>query len=516
MRLLETDYLIIGAGVAGLSCSLQACQTGEVILMTRDGLPAGNTVLAQGGIAAALSRGDTPELHYRDTLRAGAGLCNRQAVKVLVEEGVRRVQELLAAGFPCDRGENGRPVFGREGAHSVARVISSGGDGSGKALAETLVERVRERENIHVHEQVYALELLTRQDRCLGLLAYDLNSHKPVVYTARAVVLATGGCGQVFAHTTNHVHCTGDGFALAYRCGAVLENMEFVQFHPTALKTGENPMFLISEAVRGKGALLVNDKGERFMSGLHPLAELAPRDVVARGIYGELKKGNQVYLDVSPLGSGFKDLFPNIYRNCVERGYDPPGEPIPVTPAAHFIMGGVKTDLYGRTNIKGLYACGEVASTGVHGANRLASNSLLEGLVFGHRAGRAVAEEERKADKAMLYAVLEKILQDRYGGNPSVPILAANSGLITELRSLMWDRVGLIRCGRELGEAVKRLQEMRETLETGNIIAENTVTVAYLIAAGALSRRESRGSHFRIDCREPANGAGALQEANSL
>jgi len=493
LQRIEVDYVVIGAGVAGLSCALKACDSGIVALLTKDNLPAGNTPLAQGGIAVALGEQDTPELHARDTLRAGAGACNPVAVEVLVKEGIDRVHNLLQMGFPCDKGAEGQPLLGKEGAHSMARVISAEGDGSGRALAETLIKQVDQKENITIYEETCVIDLLVNENKCTGVVALNVSSGETILFVSRAVVLATGGCGQIFAHTTNHIHCTGDGFALAHRAGARLENMEFVQFHPTALNVDENPMFLVSEAVRGKGAILVNDRGERFMSRHHPWAELAPRDVVARGIFAELTSGNRVFLDVSPLGSDFRNYFPSIHRACVERGFNPPEDPIPVVPAAHFIMGGVKTDLDGRTSIKGLYACGEVAGTGVHGANRLASNSLLEGLVYGYRVGLAVAVEERTA-KILPPGRLPKLDIDS-----RIMDVGDKLYLLKELRELMWAKVGLVRSGNSLSEAVRRIAEMEKSLEPQDFMLKNMVTVAGLIAKSALARRESLGSHFRSD-----------------
>lgn len=503
--------MIIGAGVAGLSCALEACNSGSVALLSKDKLPAGNTPLAQGGIAVAMGIGDSPELHYRDTLLAGAGACDAAAVDVLVREGVSRVKQLISMGFPLDKGEGGHPLFRKEGAHSKSRVISARGDGSGRALAETLICQVKKRENIFIHEETTAIDLIRDGDRCTGVLAVDISKGEILVFISRAVVLATGGCGQIFAHTTNDIHCTGDGFALAYRCGARLENMEFVQFHPTALNTEENPMFLISEAVRGEGAVLVNDKGQRFMFRYHPWAELAPRDVVARGIFAELSKGNGVFLDVSGLGNEFSTRFPSIYAACKERGLNAPGDLIPVVPAAHFIMGGVKTDLDGRTSVKGLYACGEVACTGVHGANRLASNSLLEGLVFGYRVGRAVAMEGLPAvGPQTVKNLLPVQLREAYAGYPDADDKLC---ILRELRELMWDKVGLVRSGQGLFQAIRRINEMEAFLEPGDFILKNMVTVAGLIAKSALARRESRGSHFRSDFSGNQKTSSRLQDA---
>ena len=513
MQIIKTDYVIVGAGVAGLACAMEAASSGEVALLVKDTLPSGNTPLAQGGIAVVLGQEDRPELHIEDTLIAGAGACHRVAVATLVKDGQARVRELLEMGYPCDKDSDGKPLLSREGAHSMPRVISARGDESGRALAETLVKQVRNQKNVVIYEKTIAIKLLTQHGRCQGLLAIDLVTGKPIFYAARAVVLATGGCGQVYARTTNSLNCTGDGFALACRAGAVLENMEFVQFHPTALDIDENPMFLISEAVRGEGAILVNEKRERFMVRLHPLAELAPRDIVARGIFSEICAGRRVYLDVSDLGEGFAKRFPSIYKACRERGLCPPGELIPVAPAAHFIMGGVKTDLDGRTNVPGLYACGEVASTGVHGANRLASNSLLEGLVFGYRAGRAVALEAERMEN------LSPVISDEISfcsiDIEALTKVSVNSEkMYAELREVMWNKVGLIRTARSLMEAITRLDAMEKSLDSKDIVLKNMVTAASLIAKGAFARKESRGGHYRLDF--PPAAACNLKDVSSL
>ncbi|WP_051273702.1 L-aspartate oxidase [Desulfotruncus alcoholivorax] len=514
MQIIEVDYIVVGAGVAGLSCALEASKTGTVALLTKDKLPSGNTPLAQGGIAVVLSEKDQFDFHIEDTLIAGAGACNRVAVETLVKEGQARVLDLLDMGFPCDRDLDGKPLLSREGAHSMPRVISAWGDESGRALAETLAIQVHKQKNIFINEHTFAIDLIVQNDRCVGLIAFDLKSNKPILYAARAVVLATGGCGQLFAHTTNNIHCTGDGFALAYRAGAKLENMEFVQFHPTALDVDENPMFLVSEAVRGEGAVLINNKGERFMASLHPLAELAPRDIVARGIFSEINAGNRVYLDASPIGSEFAHRFPSISKACRDRGLHPPGDLIPVVPAAHFIMGGVKTDLDGRTTVKGLYACGEVASTGVHGANRLASNSLLEGLVFGCRAGRAVVSDKVLAGlgSGSSLAVIEKASNYVNG----IELTADKKLLLEKLRKIMWEQVGLVRTGKGLSEALACFVGMEKSLGRKDLMLKNLITVAGLIARGALARKESRGSHFRTDFPPALNDYGHLQHVCSL
>src|SRR3954462_3706951 len=373
---IRTRFLVVGSGVAGLHTAWRASADGEVMVLTKRSLCDRATAYAQGGIAAALGAGDSPELHRQDTLAAGAALCDAAAVEVLVEEGPARVRELATAGAHFDLEPGGNFKLGREAAHSRRRIVHAHGDQTGAEVARTLIKRVKESERIQVLEKARILDLIVEDGVVFGVRAAVAG--KAVEIIADATVLATGGCGQVYRYTTNPVVAIGDGFAIAHRAGVTLADMEFVQFHPTALDTPENPLALVSEAVRGEGAVLVNDRGERFMKKVHPLAELAPRDVVARAIFREQKHGT-VYLDARKLGPRFAKRFPGIFALCGARGIDPRRDLIPVTPAAHYMMGGVVTDLNGHSSAPRLYAVGEVARTGVHGANRLASNSLLEG-----------------------------------------------------------------------------------------------------------------------------------------
>jgi L-aspartate oxidase len=347
-----------------------------VIVLTKRSLFDSATAYAQGGIAAALGAGDSPELHRRDTLAAGAALCDAAAVKVLVEEGPARVRELSAAGADFDLAPNGKFILGKEAAHSRKRIVHAHGDQTGAEVARTLIRRVTESPGVEVMETTRVLDLIVEGGECIGVRASA--SGQAVEIVADVTVLATGGCGQVYRYTTNPQVATGDGYAIALRSGVRLADMEFVQFHPTALATPENPLALISEAVRGEGAILLNSAGVRFMPERHRLAELAPRDIVAREIFREQESGGQVYLDAHRLGDTFEHRFPGIFALCRARGIDPRADLIPVTPAAHYMMGGVVTDLAGRSSLARLYACGEVSRTGVHGANRLASNSLLK------------------------------------------------------------------------------------------------------------------------------------------
>jgi L-aspartate oxidase len=497
------DYVVIGSGVAGLSCAMKVGSLGSVAVLTKGALPECNTSLAQGGIAAALGPGDSPELHFQDTINAGAEACNFEAVEVLVREGPARVLELAHLGVPFDTRPDGSFAYTREGAHSLARVIPAMRDATGRAVEETLTKKIAEFDSIKVLEHTYAIDLLIPNGRCTGVLAVN-RDRELLLILSRAVILATGGCGQIYRYTSNGRFCSGDGIAMAYRAGARISDMEFIQFHPTSLAAEENPLPLISEAVRGEGAILVNQRGERFMNKFHPWAELAPRDVVARGIFQQLEAGNRVLLDTSPISDIFETRFPTICQSCRSRGLDPPRQLLPITPAAHFLMGGVWTDLNGCTTIKGLYACGEVARTGVHGANRLASNSLLEGLVFAHRIyEHIVAHPSFICLSSSTYAASDETIKDWLPdrGKKQIRLEPENgdAGLADELRTIMWTKAGLIRNQEGLKEAVRYIREMRDGLWTGNIELNNMVTVAGLVAEAALAREESRGSHTRED-----------------
>jgi L-aspartate oxidase len=466
---IRTRFLVVGSGVAGLHTAWRASEHGEVLLLTKGSLFESATAYAQGGIAAALGAGDSPEVHARDTLAAGAALCDAEAVHVLVEEGPARVRELHAAGADFDLDPGGRFLLGREAAHSTNRIVHAHGDQTGAEVARTLIARVKDSPRVTVAEKARVLDL--------------------IVHDADVTVLATGGCGQVYRYTTNPVVATGDGFALAHRAGVTLADMEFVQFHPTALDTPENPLQLISEAVRGEGAILVNDRGERFMEKRHKLAELAPRDVVARGIFREQQRGHGVFLDARKLGPRFAKRFPGIFALCMARGIDPRRDLIPVTPAAHYMMGGIVTDLCGKSSMERLYAVGEVARTGVHGANRLASNSLLEGLVFAERVARDV-------DSATALTSLPKVarwevprLRDRGAAQ-----VAADS-----VRAVMWQHAGISRTAKGLRAGLAALEEIEKRLPEGATEEQNLVQTGRLIAEAALLRKESRGGHYRSD-----------------
>ena len=484
---IRTRLLVVGSGVAGLHTAWRASESADVLLLNKRSLFDSATAYAQGGIAAALGAGDSPKLHRIDTLAAGAALCDAAAVAVLVEEGPARVQELHTAGAKFDLEPSGRFKLGKEAAHSRHRIVHAHGDQTGAEVARTLIERVRASPRVEVIETARVLELIVDGDRCCGVRASV--SGKPVEIIADATVLATGGCGQVFRYTTNPVVATGDGFAIAHRAGVRLADMEFVQFHPTALDTPENPLALISEAVRGEGARLLNEAGVRFMNRRHRLAELAPRDIVAREIFRERKGGKSVYLDARKLGRAFIRRFPGIYAVCRARGINPVKELIPVTPAAHYMMGGIVTDLVGRSSLARLYAVGELSRTGVHGANRLASNSLLEGLVFAERAARDLLTTPRLVSPPRKKVWDVPVLTDRGAAQ-----VAAD-----DVRSVMWEHAGIARTGKGLRTAMAELDEIETRLPEGATEEANMIDTARLIAEAALMRSESRGGHFRTD-----------------
>jgi L-aspartate oxidase len=484
---IRTRFLVVGSGVAGLHTAWRASATGEVVVLTKRTLFDSATAYAQGGIAAALGAGDSPELHRNDTLAAGAALCDAQAVEVLVKEGPARVHDLFTAGADFDVDPSGRFKLGREAAHSRRRIVHAHGDQTGAEVARTLIERVKESSRIHVSEKTRVLDLIIDHERCIGVRATV--SGQATEFIADAVVLATGGCGQVYRYTTNPEVATGDGYAIAHRAGVKLADMEFVQFHPTAIDTPENPLALVSEAVRGEGAVLLNAAGERFMPKRHKLAELAPRDIVAREIFREQHSGKQVFLDARKLGRSFEKRFPGIFALCRARGIDPRKELIPVTPAAHYMMGGIVTDLAGRSSLPRLYACGEVSRTGVHGANRLASNSLLEGLVFAERVARDMVGMEK----------LERLPHKARWTAPPLADRGAAQVAADDIRRVMWLNAGIDRTAAGLRLCLESLDGIAERLPVGATEETNMVETARLIAEAALLRKESRGGHYRSD-----------------
>lgn len=488
----STDFIVIGSGIAGMSTALKASQYGRVVLFTKGRMMESNTYFAQGGIAAAMGPGDTPEAHHLDTLTAGADLCEPNAVSILVRSGPDRVRELIDLGTRFDTTPSGTLAFGREAAHSLPRILHARGDATGAEIASVLARAVRREPSITIYESAFVIDIIVERDRCVGCWVYHPEKGVAIPVFARACVIATGGCGQLYQFTTNPWVATGDGLAMAYRAGARLVDMEFVQFHPTALAHFEDPMVLVSEAVRGEGATLIDSNGERFMTSVHPLAELAPRDVVARAIFSVMQQGHEVFLDATSLGEGFRQRFPSIDRACRQRGIDPTATPIPITPAAHFIMGGIHTDTYGRTSVPGLYACGEAACTGVHGANRLASNSLLEGLVFAERVGRTMANDA--PDQIRITTSAQEVSDVRL----------RQPNLEQRLRILMWDHAGLIRSQEGLEAAQRGLDEIETKAAPHAKTLHNMLCVARSIVNGALHRTESRGGHYRSDHPTPA------------
>jgi L-aspartate oxidase len=460
------------------------------MLLTKRTLFDSATSYAQGGIAAALGAGDSPERHWRDTLAAGAALCDADAVRVLVEEGPARVLELETAGARFDLAPDGALRLGKEAAHSAHRIVHARGDQTGAEIASTLAAKVRQTPDITVLEQARVLELLVVRGACVGVRASVAG--RPVEIIADATVLATGGCGQVFRATTNPQVATGDGYAIAHRAGVTLADMEFVQFHPTALATSENPLALISEAVRGEGAVLLDAHGKRFMKRRHVDAELAPRDVVSREIFRAQREG-PVTLDARKLARTFARRFPGIFALCKARGIDPRQEVIPVTPAAHYMMGGIVVDLVGQTSMPRLYACGEVSRTGVHGANRLASNSLLEGLVFADRVAR----------DATAVAALRALPAVKRWSVPPLEDRGAAQVAADRVRQVMWEHAGIARTAPGLRKALRELADIAVRLTPGATEERNLVDTARLIAEAALLRRESRGGHYRSDFPEP-------------
>ncbi len=509
------DFLVLGGGAAGLSFAIRAARHGTVAVLTKRARHESNTHWAQGGIAAVLSQEDTFEQHIEDTLIAGCHLNRRDAVEVTVREGPERIRELLTLGAAFDRRDGGDLDLTREGGHSKRRVVHSG-DFTGREVERTLLEAADASPNLTFFADTVGVDLIFTGEagrgagragtrRCVG--TYALTPEGRVhTFLARAVVLATGGAGKVYLYTSNPDVATGDGVAMAWRAGARISNMEFYQFHPTCLFHPEAKSFLISEALRGEGGKLRLKSGEEFMQRYHPLGALAPRDVVARAIDAELKRTGDEYVQLDMTGldpAWLVERFPNIHRTCLHYGIDMTQRPIPVVPAAHYQCGGVDTDLHGRTNIPGLYAVGEVANTGLHGANRLASNSLLEGLVFGHRAVEAALTDPSFA------APLAEGVPD---WDPGADVASDESVVVTqnwdEIRRLMWNYVGIVRTGKRLTRARRRLDLLREEIReyywsfqiTRDVLElRNIADVAHLVVECASRRKESRGLHYTLD-----------------
>lgn len=502
------NILVVGSGIAGLTAALHAHEAGHAVtLVTKESLGDGSTGLAQGGVAGIYGPDDSAQQHAADTMDAGAGLSDPGAVGVLVAEGAERIAELIARGVAFDRTADGTLQLGREAAHRHARIVHAGGDATGAAISAALIAAVR-RAPITAVEQALLTELVVADGTVRGIRV--LRDGDTTALYADAVILATGGAGRLYAHTTNPTGATGDGIAVALRAGAAVADLEFVQFHPTILASG--PAFLISEAVRGEGATLIDDTGRRFTFDSHPDGELAPRDVVSRAIARQAAaQGRPVRLDATMLGAEtLAARFPTIDRVTRERGFDWSREPIPVTPAAHYLMGGVVTDLDGRTTLPGLFAVGEVARTGVHGANRLASNSLLEGAVFGARAAAALAMPWRRVPAHP--AGVSHPMEDRGSDAPAFSRAA--------LQQLMWDEVGLLRTHDGLAHALATVRTWAATLAAPTTTTEhedaNLLLVAEATAAAALDRTVSVGAHHRVDAAASADAAPARPRSSIL
>lgn len=510
----EFDFVVVGSGIAGLSFALKAAAKGAVAIVTKRGLIDSNTARAQGGVACVISDEDSFDLHIQDTLTAGAGLCHEDAVRTVVTDGPDRIRELIELGLHFDEREavdgTHELDLGKEGGHSKRRILHVH-DATGREIEQTLAARVREHPRITILEHHMAVDCITTgklgyamQNSCVGLYVLDEATGEVETIRTDVTVLATGGCGKVYLYSTNPDIATGDGVAMAWRAGATIANMEFVQFHPTCLYHPQAKSFLVSEAVRGEGGILVDEKGRRFMDRYHPLAELAPRDIVARAIDAEMKRTGSkcVYLDIGHKPADFvRSRFPTIHETCLRHGIDITKEPIPVVPAAHYQCGGIRTDLNGETSLRGLYAIGEAACTGLHGANRLASNSLLEAVVLAHRA--AAKATRRQHDPVAL-----DLPEWRPGQVQDVDELVVIYHNWDEIRRLMWDYVGIVRTDKRLQRAATRLRNLHTEIQefywnfkiTADLLElRNLVTVAALIVDCALSRKESRGLHFTLD-----------------
>jgi len=492
------DYIIVGSGIAGLYIALLAIERGSVLVLTKGNIDDCNTRYAQGGIAVAMGKDDSPELHFEDTMSAGDGLCDAETVRILTDEAADCIADLIRFGVPFDT-LDGEITLTREAAHSVPRIMHAGGDATGEYIEVTLSRQVRSTP-VKVLENCLASEILVRNGKVTGVRALDCRTGSVEEYRCQFLILATGGAGKLFKYTTNSDVVTGDGIALAFEAGAEISDIEFFQFHPTVLRLPGVAPFLISEAVRGEGGILKNVEGRRFMPDYAAEAELATRDVVARSIVYEMKKthSDRVFLDVTHLPSRFiTTRFPHIYRFCRDHGLDITKGLIPVAPAAHYLMGGVKVNNWGETNISGLFAAGETACTGVHGANRLASNSLLESVVFSKRIVQrtgmtASPESSEPSAVSCLYSLPEREALAK------VPQLN-----LPNLQSLMWDKVGIIRSGKSLKEAAGVLATWEGLLpqpsDRPSYELNNLVLCARLVTEAALLREESRGAHFRTD-----------------
>jgi L-aspartate oxidase len=491
------DFLVIGSGIAGLRAAISLAEVGPVVVLTKADPRESNTGYAQGGIAAAFGTDDSPEIHARDTMAAGDGLCVAEAVDVLVHEGPRYVRELIEWGVAFDRDKRGEPSLGREAAHSVRRVLHVR-DATGRSIGQVLWQATAAHRRVRVYDDALALSLIVRGGVCRGATFLDRDGRLREAEAERTLI-ASGGAGQVYRETTNPAVATGDGIAMAFDAGARVADLEFVQFHPTALNVAGAPRFLLSEALRGEGAWLINQAGERFVQRYEPAGDLASRDLVSRAIVREMQRtGAPVFLTMAHLDPTYvRSRFPTITKVCREAGFDLATDRIPVSPAAHYVMGGIETDLHGRTSVDGLFAAGEAACTGLHGANRLASNSLLEGLVFGARAADAM---RGPMVHAAFTTVAERYCQES--------MQAAPPPSASDVRDLMWQHAGLVRSAASLRQAVAQLAAWRSALASARdrTTADrelrrlaSLITVGLLIARAALRREESRGGHYRED-----------------
>jgi L-aspartate oxidase len=477
------DVVIVGGGLAGLFCALKLAPRPVTVISAAPLGEGASTAWAQGGIAAAVAEGDSAEAHAADTIAVGGGIVDEEIALGLAREAGARIHDLLHYGVPFDRDLEGKLAVGREAAHSAKRIVHVRGDMAGRAIIAALIEAVRKTRSIRVIEGFVAESLLTEDNAVTGLQLRkaDDPTARPLIIASRAIVLATGGIGHLYAVTTNPQEASGLGLAIAARAGAVIADPEFVQFHPTAIMVGRDPAPLATEALRGEGATLIDGHGKRFMLPRHPLAELAPRDIVARGVFAEIGAGRGAYLDArEALGTRFAEKFPTVYQSCLAAGLDPATQPIPVAPAAHYHMGGIAVDARGRASLEGLWAGGEVSSTGAHGANRLASNSLLEAVVYAARIAEDIAAPARL---------------------PAALVVPRNSAIQVHaemtLRAMMSSHVGVTRNGEALADAVRAFAVLER--EAASIAFRNMATAALLVAASAWSRRESRGAHCRTD-----------------
>jgi L-aspartate oxidase len=493
---LNTDFLVVGSGIAGLNFALKVAKYGKVTIVTKKEIMESNTNLAQGGIAAVTRKDDSVQLHIEDTLSVGSGLSNKRIAKLLAEKGPEAIRNLLSFGVNFDK-ENDELHLTTEGGHSMARVLHSG-DSTGKEIEQAMIKRIRENKDIEVFENCVAIDLILKDRECIGAKILDIKKREACYIFARATILATGGIGYIYQNTTNPEIATGDGIVMALRAGAEIEDMEFVQFHPTTLNKLGAPHFLISEALRGEGAILVNASGERFMLDYDSMGDLAPRDIISRTIFNELKSG-PVYLDIRHKGKAFiLDRFPMIHQECLKYDIDITDDLIPVSPAAHYICGGIKTNEYGETTVANLLAFGECTCTGVHGANRLASNSLLESVVFsslGAQKAKNYLKNKIEAPPQQKETVFSNIETQEL------------TYIKAELRKAMWDYVGIIRIEENMSLMLSKLEHLNRRLDAfvGKGVnplfleIKNMVTVANLVTKAAHTRKESRGTHYRTD-----------------